>query len=482
MANRAAERTSLDAGASSRAAVVVAWLFGAVVVLAVGHFLAAIPIQLTDSFGNMLKLGTGWRELMIGEFTQRSYLRPFLWAELKLVYDVSGGNFTPWFRGVHVAQLAALVALFLALIRPRSWLDTLLVPLGLAVLLGIHTFRGTIVEAFPVNTFLTIVLCCLAAANLALIRYRWFNDAAAVLLFLIAALTVESGLLVAVVFIAAALVGAKGVSRGSVAAIALLFVGYFALRFAVLNVGSPGLIERASGYGFYTLQPRELMERFGDHPLWFYAYNIVTSGMSVLLSEPRAGTFGLVHGIMLHDPYRPAIVNVIASLCATAVIGAYAWRRCGSWRNRQFDRDDRIVLIFLAVLCANAVISYPYTKDVIMSPAGAFLAAAVFVAARATFAETEASAVLGVGVVLFCATLGVTWAMRFAALPLSLRETTLKVRTEWAYAHDWFVRQNIDVSSPHARRVLDRLRNDAMYTYPPPPRLWITENRWLDVD
>lgn len=108
---------------------------------------------------------------MRSEFSQRAYLRPFLWAHLKIVYDLSGGNFT-WFRGVHVVQVFALVLLYLRLVRPRTWPDVALVPLGLAALVGSHTFQGTVTEAFPVNTFMTVLLCCLAAANLALAAPR----------------------------------------------------------------------------------------------------------------------------------------------------------------------------------------------------------------------------------------------------------------------------------------------------------------------
>ena len=57
--------------------------------------------------------------------------------------------------GAHSGEAAALAAA---------------VPLGLAALLGIHTFAGTVREAFPINTFMTILICCFAAADLAWTR------------------------------------------------------------------------------------------------------------------------------------------------------------------------------------------------------------------------------------------------------------------------------------------------------------------------
>jgi hypothetical protein len=474
--------TATAPAAASRGPAIAAYVYGVLVALGVGYFLLGVPIQLSDCYGNMLKLDVAWRDLMINEFTQRAYLRPFLWAELKLVYDASGGNYFPWFRGTHVAQVLGLVVLYLGLVRPATWRDAALVPLGLAVLFGIHTFRGTIVEAFPINTFLTILLCCFAAAYLAFMTHRWWVDVLAAMLFVIAALTVESGLLVAVIFIGAALVGARGVSRPGLAVVALLFVGYFVLRFVILDVGSPGLMERSSGYGFRTLDPPELTARFGENPTWFYLYNVVTSAVSVLLAEPRAGRFGLTYGFSIGDPYPPAIVNAIASTAATILIGIFAWRRRRAWLSWQLDRSDQLVLLFLIVLAANSAISYPYTKDVVMSPAGAFFAVALFVAARVVLPDRLGAmrAPASAAILVLCAVLGITWALRFAAVPVSLRDTSRKVRTEWAYAQQWLEMQKMDDEPARNRALLKQLRDDAIYTHAPPPPLY---DHWiLDVD
>ena len=101
----------------SRAAVAAAYGAGALVVLGLALALLAIPIQVSDSFGNMLKLSTPWPQFVVQEFTQPSYLRPFLWMQLKAVHDVSGGHYYAWFRGVHVLQVVVLVGLFLHLVR-----------------------------------------------------------------------------------------------------------------------------------------------------------------------------------------------------------------------------------------------------------------------------------------------------------------------------------------------------------------------------
>ena len=126
---------------------------------------------------------------------------PLLWANLKLVYDLSGGDYFTWFRGVHVVQVLLLAGLYVALVRPRTMLDAAVVPFGLAVLFGMHTFAGTIREAFPINAHMTVLILCFAATIVALGRYHWWNDPVAILLFVVASLTVETGLLIWVIFV-----------------------------------------------------------------------------------------------------------------------------------------------------------------------------------------------------------------------------------------------------------------------------------------
>jgi hypothetical protein len=440
--------------------------------LAMGHFLLGLPIQLTDSFGNMLKLSGSWRELLYGEFTQNAYLRPLLWANLKLVYDLSGGEYFAWFRGVHVVQVLLLVVLYVALVRPRTLLDAAVVPFGLAVLFGMHTFAGTIREAFPINTHMTILLLCLAAAIVALGSYRWWHDVAAMVLFAAASLTVETGLLVWVIFVGAALVGARGISRAGLGGLAVLLLGYFYIRFALFDVGSPGLVERSSGFGFGVLDPDELVTRFGPNPLPFYIYNILTSALSVLFSEPSAGVFRVTSAIIDADIDLPTLMNVIATTSVTAVIASFIWRRRALWLARRFDRDDQLVALFVMVLGANAVISYPYTKDVIMSPAGVFFAAAGFVAVRnlLTWLPARLAPNLAIGVIAGAALVSGTWAARVVGTHLNLRTGAYVERNEWVYAESSLADQ--DPPLTEADKVLMRaLREDAIFVHPPPPPL-----------
>ena len=92
------------------------------------------------------------------QLSQRGYLRPLLWGQIKAVYELSGGDYFLWFRGIHVLQVAALIALCVHMMRPRDALGAALVPLSLAVVVGAHTFMPMVREAFPINSFLTIAI------------------------------------------------------------------------------------------------------------------------------------------------------------------------------------------------------------------------------------------------------------------------------------------------------------------------------------
>ena len=197
--------------------------------------------------------------------------------------------------------------------------------------------------------------------------------------FVVAALTLESGLLVWVVAVAAWALGMRGVSTRGVVAMTVLLAGYFYLRFGVLSVGTPGLIERSSGYLFDVLDPPELAQRFGDRLATFYAYNVVSSASSVLFAEPQSGVFVTLKGWMNGRMTSGLWLTFISSLVTTGLI---AMALVVMLRRRAIDRSDRLIFIFAAALAANAVMSYPYTKDDIMSVSGFFYGLAAYAAIR----------------------------------------------------------------------------------------------------
>ena len=139
---------------------------------------------------------------------------------------------------------------------------------------------------------------------------------------------------------------------------------------------------------------------------------------------------------------------------------------------RNFNRDDQLVALFLMVLAANAVVSYPYVKDVVMSPAGAFLAVAAFVAARNLLAVLPSSASPRVASLLVAgfALLGTTWGIRVIGTYAGLRTAAHVDRNEWAYAEMSQHDDGVAIGGSGAA-LFQVLRDDAIFVHPPPPPL-----------
>ena len=399
------------------------------VALAVGSlmsvFLLQIPVQLSDSFTEFTALeGRSLSEIVAAEFYNGAYFRPLRRGLIKIVHDLSGGHFYLAFRGFQAVQVVVLLLLVVRMLRVRSRPGVFALPLGLAILVGFHTFAGAVVEGLPINHFLTVLICCAAAVNLAEAQPRPIVDVAAIVVLVAATLTIESGLLVWVIFMAAYLVGYQGVSRRGMVALTACVAVYFVGRFVLLGGAAPGLDERSAGFGFTVLNPDELTRRFGSNPVPFYLYNVVSAICCVLFAEPRGGVWAFTRNLTNGLPDAWQVVNVVTSTATTFLIGRYAMTRLSSWRAREFNDADRFVVMFLVVLPANALFAAAYEKDVIMSPAGLFYAAAAYMVVRelvesaaspggATSAMTVAPAVLLL--------IAVGWTIRFVGIHDSLR-------------------------------------------------------------
>jgi hypothetical protein len=442
------------------------------------YFLFRMPIQVTDSFHNILVLDPPFLDLM-----REGYFRPGLWFGLKAVYDLSGGEYFWWYRGTQAVQVLLVVLLFVRLIDVRTRAAAAAAPLAVAALIGTHLFAGTVREAFPVNTFLTIVVCLAVAINISFSRYRWWNDVLAVLTFVVAAATLETGLLLLVVFVGGWLLGLPGVSRRGVVVLLVLLATYLWIRFGLLDVGTPTLAMREAGYGFERLGGGDLTKMFGANPIGFYVYNVVSSISSVLLAEPRDGLWRLTRSVVVDGrPDFRLVTACISAVLSTGLIAVYGWRRRRAWIARELTRDDCIVLLFVAVLLANSAISYAYTKDVILSPAGFLFAAALFVAMRDLIdrnAGRRLREMLPAAAVILI--LSTTWSIRAVGLHAALVETAASMREEWAYIDD-YLRVDEQPMSPRIAALRSRLRHDALVRHPAKATLRDEWARFFEVE
>lgn len=430
-----------------------------------GVFLLRIPIQLSDSYTEFQSVYEGsLMDTLRSQFQAGPYLRPFRRGLIKVVYELSGGNYQPWFRGFQVAQLLVLLLLVVGALRVRTKAAAAMVPVTLAMVLGIHTFSGAILEGLPINHFLTILICCAAAINLSRARPSWLVDIAAVVLLVFAMLTIESGLVVAAVLVASYLVGYRGVSVWAVGAV-VLTVGVYAYgRFVWLGGSTPDLGERSAGFGFRVLDTGELIRRFGPNPLPFYLYNFVSAISAVLFAEPRGGVWVFVDTVLRGRIELWRLITVVSSTAMTGVLLAFAAQRLGRWRRGVFDSDaDRMVVIFAGVLLGNAVFAFAYAKDAILGPAGLFYALAAS-AVLQQFVTGVAGLRLPHRALAFAMTIvACGWSIRLMGIHYSLQVREGSTRNEWAYYEEWERKQHFEEPfTAMETQILNALRRQAI--------------------
>ena len=303
--------------------------------LALAWDLLWMPIQVSDSVSEILaaqRSPSVWVSFTNAMGTDAAYFRPLRIAQIKALFDMAqGSSYLFAYRGFHALLIGVTLLLFTRVLRVSTLTDFAAAAFALVTLTGLHTFRGTVQEAFPINHFLEIVVFCLLTLNLARSRGGLRIDLTAAVVFAAAVLTLESGVLVWVVAAAAWAVGWRGISTRGLALMTLLLMGYFYARFGYFTNELPTLAERSSGYLLSVLDPPELQQRFGAQPLGFYGYNVATSVLSVLFSEPQAGVFVAVRA-WLDDRMLPHVVLPIATSVVTTGLIVWVAMRCAARR------------------------------------------------------------------------------------------------------------------------------------------------------
>ena len=459
------------------------WLLTALFAIAVSASVFRIPIQVSDS--DEILEGVDRAPSVVAAFTQglhasRTMLRPMRQTVTKLLLEAAhgiGDRYNLVFRGFHAATAALLILLFTYVARPRDWTAVAALCFAMLVLTGLHTFGGMMREAYPINHFLLIAIYCLAAFAIAESSGGIVADVAACVIFVVASLTLESGLVVLAIGIAAYVSGLRGISRGALIAMAVLAAGYVVLRVAGLHMIGNTVGERQTGFGTDMLSTADLRARFGGTPWLLYAYTIVCSALTVPLSQPVAGQWT---AFAPWDPDAPPLFflnDIGTSLVATALVIWYMSRRAVPDGPRRWR--DAAPLTMLAVLAGSATLSYAYAKSEIMSAAGVFYALVVYLAVRelAQVLMTHTSASLRVPVLLLVLAISSAWSFRAMGLQYRLQRGAFEARSEWVLRLPPY--SNPPVPAAEAR-LTPRLRDEALHRgrtnpyllWPPYARLW----------
>ena len=478
---------------------VLAWIVTALFAIAVSASVFRIPIQVSDSV-EILEVVD--REPSVaaafaqGLHASKTMLRPMRQVGTRLLLDVAhatGDRYNAVFRGFHAAAAALLIALFTYVARPRDWSGAAALCFALLVLTGLHTFGGMMREAYPINHFLLVAIYCLAAFAIAESRGGVVADIVACTLFVIASLTLESGLVVFGVAVAAYVAGLRGISRRALVAMAILAGGYLVLRVPLLHMTANVVGERQTGYGTEMLTTSELRARFGNVPWLLFGYTILCSLLTVPLSQPVAGQWT---AFAPWDPQAPPLFflnDIGTSAVATAVVVWYLWRRRPPDGRRRWR--DAAPMAMGAVLVGSAILSYAYAKSEIMSAAGVFYALVVYLAVRelvevlvrlkpdptnpvgSAFTHAVGAAFRRTIVLVLVLFVSTAWAWRAMGLQYRLQRGAFEARSEWVLRMPPF---NPPPVAAAEARITPRLRDEALHRgrtnpyllWPPYARLW----------
>jgi hypothetical protein len=301
------------------------------------------------------------------------------------------------------------------------------------VLVGLGPFSGLFREAYPVNHFLVVTLYGWAVLLLSQRGRGLAADLAAAALVALALLTLESGILVAVVAASAHLAGWRGVSKRGLALIAAVLAAYAYLRVGYLGIGTAPFAERDTGFGFGVLTTAEQIARFDRQRWLLYAYNVASGVSAILFSQPTNGTWTLAAAWRGGTINPWMLIQALTSIVTTVVILFYALRRQPDGRR---GWRDPYLCVPAVVIVGNACIAYAYAKDEIIAFGGTFYALAAYAAARgllARLSRADARAVTGAVLASVVMTL---WATRVAALHVILREQAFSVRNDWVAVRD----------------------------------------------
>jgi hypothetical protein len=438
----------------------LAYLCAGALAASIAYCLFHLPFEIGDHLGNLLQLtDTTVSRIFVGTLRLQSFMRPMTWATMKVVFDASGGHYFLAFRMLHVASVIVLMFAFTRLTRVENTVSLCASLIATAAVMGMPAFHDTMNET-ELNTKLTLAAICLVIVNLSASQPRWWKDAAVLVLFVWALLTNELGLLLWVCVAGGYLVGFRGVSRNAVLAATALVAIYFYVRFLRLHVGTPALNERSSGFGFRILSADELVQMFGQNRWPFYAYNVTASLLSVLFSEPRAGVFAFVRDLFASKLQSGSIVSVATSVLSTSVMLWFIARRWRRWLRWELGYGDQMFLLSAAVIVANAVISFPYVKDVIMNIASVFYCLALGTALRELMAVITTRPLPISRAMFACsivALISVGWTIRAASFYADMRLRAFKAQVDWVFVDDWLRSQHVVLTTPRQRALVEQL-------------------------
>jgi hypothetical protein len=301
------------------------------------------------------------------------------------------------------------------------------------------------------------MVCVLLAVALAARAATRYFDWVFGLLALVAMFGLELGALIVPLTIALWWFGAPGVGgRGVLGAIAGAAV-YVVVRLTFAEYSGESLYAD-TGFVFQTLDAASLRTRFGESPWLLWAYNIGSTFLTIVASEPREGVFSFVESLLARDMESWRWFHVGLSALTTLVI-AGGLVRGWPWG----ERDRLLVVAGCTLLAFGSALGFLYTRDRIGLAGGIGYALLLYVAMASWLAPAAARSQRTV-VRAVMALVAAAWVIRSGETFFQLRDLAWDYRTEWTERFEELgARQEQTV-------LLQQLRRAALAETPADPR------------
>ena len=402
----------------------VPFIFCIVVTLALGHAFRAVRWSFVDTSVNLSAAADtrSWHELVSDSLTKSVEYRPLLDVGTRVAYRIAGLSLGTYKIFV-LLEFALSLLILAALFHASGWRRSVASIIGLSVVVGLHT-SGILFLFVPLNAYAASMLIVLAVALLTLTpRFRPY-EWTLLPLTLIALLWLEIGVFIVPIAAVAWLMKAPATTWRSVAFASLGLVIYLIARLGFSPGGVP-FDSPETGFGFSSISADEAATMFANMPWVLWLYNIGSTLLTVLASEPRAGRFQFIESLLRGDVPPWMWLHVLSSIVTTAVVGMTLL----GIRSR--PPRDRMLAAFGGVLViGGSVLGFLYTRDRIGLPVGIGYAMLVYVAVSALLERPgEKWQTITAGVLV--AALSTCWLLRTAEKYVALRDMAWDYHLEW---------------------------------------------------
>jgi hypothetical protein len=463
-----------------------AWAIGYVAVF--GVFLLSISWSFGDTVALMQKAARlTWRESVVDAFTRGLEYRPLFNLAIKLSYETVGAQI--WFyRALVLIQFALVLGFVVWLCRPLGARRAIAACIAISCLCGLHSTR-ILFGFWPLNHYGWVLVLLLGAIALAFRPVTRSIDWVLGLVTLAALFALELGLLIVPILVVLWLARAPGLSARAVVSVLIAAGLYLTIRLTFTSELAVNTSVNGNGFGFSMLNAEGVRSAFGDPPWLLWIYDVMATGLTVVLSEPRDGVYSFVESLLAHDMESWRWFHVGLSTLTSAVIvvglvlrssrGVRLQPDAGQSRGfrlldlRSFSgggqaevgRDRLLIVVGLTLMLFGSGLGFLYTRDRIALSVGVGYALLLYVALAGLMERMPAAGwrrrLAAGGLVVLAA----AWVVRSGETLLQLRDTA------WDYHLEWTTRLDEKSGATERTDLFKTLHDDSLRTTPADPRL-----------